>query len=111
MADFYCRGEELLVDHIGGRDLRVMLLALEPGARIWLSLDGDVVQFERLADGSDGVSRREFRAIGETAHLWRKRLDDPKLAYVEELEIVERPKDAGGAAFGFYRANETETSF
>jgi hypothetical protein len=108
MADLYCRTEHLLVDDVGGHDIRLTLLSLEPGSRIWLSLDGDEIQFERLSDADDGGSRKEFLPVGGTEVLWRRRLVEPELSYVEELQIIERPRDRNEAGFGFYRKAEIE---
>ncbi len=102
MADAFCTDVCLWVKDVGGQDLRVLLLSLEPGSRIWLSVDGEAIQFERMADGEDGRSTRGFKPIGETAVLWKNRYLDPARRYVEELEVVERPSDAGAAGSGFY---------
>jgi hypothetical protein len=109
MSDLICCGALLSVDEVGGREMRTMLLSLEPGSRIWLSLDGEVIQFEREPDDPDGRSNRLYRAIGETAHLWLDRVRIASTAYVEELEIVARPQDESASGFGFYREIDRES--
>ena len=63
MADVFCNDVCLWVKHVGGRDVRTVLLSLDPGSRIWLSLDGEAVQFERMQDGGDGRSTRGFKPL------------------------------------------------
>jgi hypothetical protein len=103
MADYYCKDDVLLIDEVGGRDVRLILLSLEPASRFWLSLDGDAIQFERLSDTPAGGSRRACKPIGETAHLWNARLTGGRPAYVEEIEFVERPQETEASGSGFYR--------
>jgi hypothetical protein len=106
VADAFCQDECLWVKHIGGHDVRVVLLSLDPGSRIWLSFDGVAVQFERMKDGADGRSTRGFRPVGDTAHLWRAMYEPGKAAYIEEVEIIERPADKGAVGGGFYQRND-----
>ncbi len=106
MADLFCNDVCLWVKHIGSRQLRVILLSLEPGSKVWLSLDGDAVQFERMQDGADGRSTLGFRPVGDTASLWLDRFKQGKSTYIEEVEIIERPVDAGAAGKGFYQHAE-----
>jgi hypothetical protein len=70
MADYFCKDDLLWIDDIGGSDVRVILLSLEPGSRFWLSLDGDVTQFERLPGSAEGTSQRACKPIGGGALRW-----------------------------------------
>lgn len=103
MSDGFCEDACLWVKHLGGRDIRTMLLSLEPGSRIWLSLDGDAVLFERMQDGSDGRSTRGFKPIGPTALVWLSKYVPGESIYIEEIEVIERPADSGTAVSGFYQ--------
>jgi hypothetical protein len=96
MSDYYCRDELLWIDDVGGRDVRVILLSLEPGARFWLSLDMDIVQFERLPE-------RACKPVGESVSFWNARLTGDCPAYIEQINFVERPHDAGASGCGFCR--------
>ena len=103
MADATCNDVCLWVKHVGGRDIRTILLSLEPGSQIWLSIDGDAVQFERMQDGADGRSTRGFKPIGSTASAWLDKYVPGQSTYIEEIEVIERPSDAGAAGSGFYQ--------
>lgn len=103
MADATCKDVCLWVKHVGGRDIRTILLSLEPGSQIWLSIDGDAVQFERMQDGADGRSTRGFKPIGTTASVWLSKYEPGKSTYIEEIEVIERPADLGAAGSGFYQ--------
>ena len=103
MADYFCKDELLWIDEIGGCDARVILLSLEPGSRFWLSLDGDITQFERSPDSIEGKSHRTCRPVGEGALRWAARLNSDNSAYIEEIAFVERPEDIGAGGCGFYR--------
>ena len=102
MADLFCNDVCLWVKNVGGADVRTILLSLEPGSRIWLSLDGEAAQFERMQDGSDGRSTRGFKPIGPTAKIWKARYRPEQPTYIEEVEIIERPQDRGTTGSGFY---------
>ena len=106
MADVFCNDVCLWVKHVGGRDLRTVLLSLDPGSRIWLSLDGKAVQFERMLDGADGRSTRGFKPVGPTAAVWLDKYKPGQSAYIEEVEVIERPLDKDGAGTGFYLSND-----
>ncbi len=103
MADYFCKDDLLWIDEIGGCDVRVILLSLEPSSRFWLSLDGDVTQFERLPDSAEGKSQRTCRPVGDGALRWAARLNGGEGAYIEEIAFVERPQDIGASGYGFYR--------
>jgi hypothetical protein len=103
MADYYCRDDLLRIDDIGGKNVRVILLSLEPASRFWLSLDGDAILFERLLDIPEGSNQRACKPVGETVHLWNARLTGGRPAYVEEIEFIERPQDSETSGYSFYR--------
>ena len=103
MADLVCTDICLWVKHVGCRQLRIVLLSLDPGSKIWLSLDGDAVQFERMQNSTDGSSTRGFKPVGETALLWLDRFKQGQTTYIQEVEIIERPLDTDAAGEGFYR--------
>ena len=103
MADAFCRDVCLWAKHVGGRDIRTILLSLEPGSRIWLSLDGEPVQFERMQDHADGRSTRGFKPVGSTASVWLDKYVPGQSTYIEEIEVMERPADLGAAVSGFYQ--------
>lgn len=97
MADVMCNDVCLWINHVFCGVTRAALLGLEPGARIWLEVDGAPILFERMQDGSDGRSTRGLKPVGPTAELWRRRFRDEPGSMVE-LEFVERPTDLGKAA-------------
>lgn len=91
MADVICK------EHVGCGVTRCALLALEPGSRIWLEVDGEPILFERMEDGIDGRSTRGLKPVGETADLWLKRYRDEPYSMIE-LDFIERLVDRGRAA-------------
>jgi hypothetical protein len=104
MAKVICKDVCLWVKHVGCPQTRVMLLALEPGSQVWLSVAGQPILFERMKDGTDGRSTRRFNPVGETRKLWLQHYEEQKEALLD-FEFVERPLDAGKAGSGY---NERE---
>lgn len=105
MAETLCKDVCLWVKDVGCRQTRVTLLSLEPGSRIWISVEGEPIQFERMADGSDGRSTRGFRPVGLTADRWLRRYRESRGELVE-IELTERPLDEGKAGSGYYQREQ-----
>ena len=96
MADVICSDVCLWIRNVGCGLTRRVMLGLEPGAQIWLEVEGEPVLFERMKDGSDGRSTRGLRPVGETAVHWRRHFGDKPTSL--EIDFIERPLDAGRSA-------------
>ncbi len=103
MTDVIHSEDGLWIANIGCGITRCALLALEPGSKIWLEVEGETVLFERMAD-VDNLSQRGLVPVGKTALGWtnaRKCSDSIML----KIDFVERPVDIGRRAESIYRGN------
>ncbi len=96
MADAVIMDVCLWIGNVGCGLTRRALLALEPGSRIWLSVDDVPLLFERMQDGLDGRSTHGLKPIGPSKEVWLQRYRTEKVAAVE-LKFVERPVDRSPA--------------
>ena len=106
MADLIGDDVCLWVNQVGCRQTRVALLALEPGSRVWLNVEGNPILFERLRDDSDGRSRRGFRPIGDSIATWAMVRRDQRNELLE-FDFIERPDDRDAAGTGYYQLDLT----
>lgn len=100
MPTAICNDTCLWIANVGCGLTRTALLALEPGARIWLSIEGQLQLFERMRDGADGRSTRGLKPIANSGTVW---IDSYAHGItIVELEFVERPADEGAASSKYY---------
>jgi hypothetical protein len=102
MAEVICSDVCLWVKDVGCRQTRVILLALEPGSQVWLSVADEPILFERMKDGTDGRSTRGFKPVGKTGKRWLEFYRDQKSTLLD-FEFIERPLDAEKAGSGYYQ--------
>ena len=102
MPEVFCNDVCLWVKDVGCRQTRVALLALEPGSKVWLCVEGEPILFERMQDGVNGRSTRGFKPVGPSAAIWRTRFREQEVTLLE-FDFIERPLDEGKAGSGYYQ--------
>ena len=70
--------------------MRRVFCSLEPGSRIWLSVDGEPILFERMLSGGNANGTPGLKPRGATAARWRsfytaRKGDELPLSFLGEL--------------------------
>ena len=73
MANALLTDQCLWLKHIEPGPVRDALASLDAGSIIHLTLDGDVITFQRMATGVDGRETHGFNPVGDKAGIWRDR--------------------------------------
>jgi hypothetical protein len=73
----------LWLKHIDDGPVKNALASLHPGSCLSLFVDGDRIDFERMATGKDGRVTDGFKPVGDGAKTWRNRYREGQHQVIE----------------------------